>query len=98
MNTVNTSNLARSVPGHTSPAPRRGADQRRNQEMSRDHAVHEPNAILDWRSSSRRAALVAGLLFIVADVAGFAGDALLRSSSGPDDLPQLYTHGGLVAA
>ena len=66
--------------------------------MSRDHAVHERNAVLHWRSSSRRAALIAGLLFIVADVAGFAGDALLRSFSGPDYLTQLYAHGGLAAA
>ena len=66
--------------------------------MSRDHAVHERNAVLHWRSSSRRAALIAGLLFIVADVAGFAGDALLRSFSGPDYLTQLYAHGDLAAA
>ena len=66
--------------------------------MSWDHAVHEPNAGGEWRDSSRKAALVAGLLFIVADVAGFAGDALLRSFSGPDYLTQLYAHGGLAAA
>ncbi len=49
----------------------------------------------------RRAALVAGLLFIVADVAVFAGDGLIRAAAaaaGPDYLTQLSTHTGLVAA
>lgn len=66
--------------------------------MSWNHSVQEPITEGEWKSSSRRAALAAGLLFIVADVAGFAGDALLRSFSGADYLAQLSAHGGLAAA
>lgn len=66
--------------------------------MSIHDTVHESDAGPSWRGPTRRAALIAGLLFIVADVAGFAGDALLRSFSGPDYLTQLYAHGGLAAA
>jgi hypothetical protein len=66
--------------------------------MSWNHPAHEPDAGLGWRSPSRRAALFAGLLFIIADVATFAGDALLRFSTGPDYLTQLHANAGLAAA
>ena len=66
--------------------------------MSWNHPVHEPDAEPDWRGSSRRAALVAGLLFIIADIAAFASDGLLRFSGGPDYLTQLHANAGLAAA
>jgi hypothetical protein len=47
--------------------------------------------------STRRAAVIAGALFIIADVATFAGDALLRSLVGPDYLTQLSAHASLAA-
>ncbi|MEZ5125121.1 MAG: DUF4386 domain-containing protein [Thermoleophilia bacterium] len=65
--------------------------------MSRDYDVHETDVRLDARDMGRRAALFAGLLFIVADVATFAGDALLRPVVGSDYLTQLHAHPGLAA-
>jgi hypothetical protein len=66
--------------------------------MPRNQTLHEPDAESDWRRSSRRTALTAGLLFIVADIATFAGDALLRFSGGPDCLSQLHADPGVAAA
>ena len=66
--------------------------------MSRNQTVHELDAESDWKGSSRRTALIVGLLFIVADIATFAGDALLRFSGGADYLSQLHANAGLAAA
>ncbi len=66
--------------------------------MYQGRITHESDRELDRRSSFRRSALVAGLLFIVADIATFAGDALLGPLSRPDYLSQMHAGAGLVAA
>jgi hypothetical protein len=66
--------------------------------MSTDHPAHGPSKGFDWASSARTTALIAGLLFIVADIATFAGDALLPDLSRADYLVQYSLHAGLVSA
>jgi hypothetical protein len=66
--------------------------------MSTDHTDHEPGEGLDWANSARRAALIAGLLFIIADIATFAGDALLPRLSSADYLVQFSAHASLISA
>ncbi len=66
--------------------------------MSTDHTAHEPGEGFDWASSARTTALIAGLLFVLADIATFAGNALLPDLSGADYLVQYSAHAGLVSA
>lgn len=66
--------------------------------MSPDHTARRLDVGLSWISSARRTALVAGLLFIIADIATFVGDALLPNLSGADYLVSLSAQGDLVAA
>jgi hypothetical protein len=66
--------------------------------MSTDRTAHKPGEGLDWASSARRTALITGLLFIIADIATFAGDALLPDLSHADYLVQYSAHAGLVSA
>lgn len=66
--------------------------------MSTDHAAHEPGKGLDWASPAGRTALIAGMLFIIADIATFAGDALLPDLSQADYLVQYSADAGLVSA
>jgi len=48
--------------------------------------------------SFRKIAIIAGALFIIADVATFMGDALIPALTGADYLIQLSAHADLVAA
>jgi hypothetical protein len=66
--------------------------------MSSEFADQGTSAGLRQSSSTRWAAIIAGVLFIIADIATFSGDALLRSLLGPDYLVQLSAHAGLAAA
>ena len=49
-------------------------------------------------NTNRKIAIIAGALFIIADVATFTGDALIPALTGADYLIQLSTHADLVAA
>ncbi|HMN59066.1 MAG TPA: DUF4386 domain-containing protein [Anaerolinea sp.] len=49
-------------------------------------------------NTNRKIAIIAGALFIIADVATFTGDALLPALTGADYLIQLSAHADLVAA
>jgi Domain of unknown function (DUF4386) len=65
--------------------------------MSSRLADREASTGLSPGSSTRAVAIVAGALFIIADVATFAGDALLRTLVGSDYLTQLPVHATLTA-
>lgn len=49
-------------------------------------------------NTNRKIAIIAGALFIIADVATFTGDALIPALTGADYLIQLSAHADLVAA
>jgi hypothetical protein len=49
-------------------------------------------------NTNRKIAIIAGALFIIADVAAFTGDALLPALTGADYLIRLCAHADLVAA
>ena len=49
-------------------------------------------------NTNRKIAIIAGVLFIIADVATFTGDAAYTCSDGADYLIQLSAHADQVAA
>ena len=49
-------------------------------------------------NTNRKIAIIAGALFIIADVATFTGDALIPALTGADYLIQLSAHADQVAA
>jgi hypothetical protein len=58
--------------------------------------IHQETTVGRPVDPTRRLAVIAGALFIIADAATFAGDALLRSLGGSDFLMQLSAHHNLA--